>query len=81
MIRFYTHKKHKKNTRHQKAPKAPKSTKSAKTQISEKVTFFPLHDFYAHKNTAFFVFVCLYAFLCLIKLIMTLRVLTFTDKT
>ena len=45
------------------------------------MTFFPLDVFYAHENAAFFVFVCLYAFLCLIKLIMILRVLTFTDKT
>ena len=30
-----------------------KSTKSTKTKISEKVTFFPLDVFYAHKNTAF----------------------------
>ena len=43
--------------------------------------FYLLRSLYAHKNTAFFVFVCLYAFLCLIKLIMILRVLTFTDKT
>ena len=41
----------------------------------------PLDVFYAHKNTAFFVFVRLYAFLLLIKLIMILGVLTFTDKT
>ena len=31
--------------------------------------FYLLRSLYAHKNTAFFVFVCLYAFLCLIKLI------------
>ena len=33
--------------------KSTKSTKSTKTKISEKVTFFPLDVFYAHKNTAF----------------------------
>ena len=49
-----------------------------KSKISD---FYLLRSLYAHKNTAFFVFVCLYAFLCLIKLIMILRVLTFTDKT
>ena len=43
------------------------------------MTFTLLDVFYAHKNTAFFV--RLYAFLYLIKLIMILRVLTFTDKT
>ena len=32
------------------------------------------------KTLPFFVFVRLYAFLCLIKLIMILRVFTFTDK-
>ena len=43
--------------------------------------FYLLRSLYAHKSTAFFVFVCLYVFMCLIKLIMILRVLTFTDKT
>ena len=43
--------------------------------------FYLLRSLFAHKNTAFFVFVCLYVFMCLIKLIMILRVLTFTDKT
>ena len=31
------------------------------------MTFFPLDVFYAHKNTVFFVFVCLYVLLCLIN--------------
>ena len=39
--------------------------KNANMQISD---FFPLDVFYVHKSTAFFVFVCLYAFLCLIKM-------------
>ena len=39
-----------------------KSVKSTKTQTSEQATFLPLGGFYAHKNAAFFVFVCLYAF-------------------
>ena len=49
-----------------------------KSKISD---FYLLRSLYTHKNTTFFVFVCLYGFLCLIKLIMILRVLTFTDKT
>ena len=46
--------------------------------MGKKSDFFHLDVFYAHENTAFFVY--LYAFLCLIKLIMILRVLTFADK-
>ena len=42
--------------------KSIKSIKITKTQISEQATFLPLDAFYAHKNAAFFVFVCLYAF-------------------
>ena len=47
--------------------------------MGKKRDFFHLDVFYAHENTPFFVY--LYAFLCLIKLIMILRVLTFADKT
>ena len=49
----------------QKAKDARKKHKNANKQISD---FFPLDVFYAHKNTAFFVLLRLYAFLCLIKL-------------
>ena len=42
-----------------------KKHKNANKRISD---FFPLRCFYAHKNTDFFVFVCLYAILCLIKM-------------
>ena len=74
-------------TKSTKAPKAPKAQKGQKSTKKHKnankriSNFFPLRCFYAHKNTAFFVFVRLYVFLCLIKLIMISRVLTFTDKT
>ena len=43
--------------------------------------FYLLRSLFAHKNTAFFVFVSLYALLCLIKPIIIFRVLIFTDKT
>ena len=49
----------------QKAQDARQKHKNANKRISD---FFPLDVFYAHKNTAFFVFVRLYAFLCLIKM-------------
>ena len=42
-----------------------KKHKNANKRISG---FFPLDVFYAHKNDAFFVFVCLYAFLCLTRM-------------
>ena len=47
--RFLKHKKYKKHKKH----------KNANKRISD---FSPLDVFYAHKNAAFFVFVCLYSF-------------------
>ena len=47
----------------QKAQDARQKHKNANKRVSD---FFPLDVFYVHKNTAFFVFVRLYAFLCLI---------------
>ena len=55
----------------QQAEEAQKSQEAPKEQIAQK----------AQTHTAFFVLVCLYAFLWLINLIMILRVPTFTDKT
>ena len=43
--------------------------------------FYLLRSLFTHKNTAFFVFVSLYALLCLIKPVIIFRVLIFTDKT
>ena len=45
-----------------KSTKSIKSIKSTKRTKHKQVTFLPLDVFYAHKNAAFFVFVCLYAF-------------------
>ena len=57
---FYVHKKHKKHKKVQKSiKKHKKAQKAQKAQTTKQATFFVLDAFYAHKNAAFFVFVCL----------------------
>ena len=68
---FYAHKKAqkarklqkaKKHKKHKKCKKNKKRKKRKKAQNAKQAAFLLLDTFYAHKNSFFFVFICLYAF-------------------